>query len=99
MNLNRYTERAQESILSAQQLAERGGSAEVLPEHLLLALLYQRDGVVPAVLCEMTIDAARLAAQPRAPRDKLPKGPGAAQARTSAPLTGVPRPAAPQAEA
>ena len=39
MNLNRYTEKAQEAILAAQQLAERAGHPEVLPEHLLLALI------------------------------------------------------------
>ena len=39
MNLNRYTEKAQESVLAAQQLAERAGNPEVLPEHLLAALV------------------------------------------------------------
>ena len=50
MNLNRYTEKAQEAILAAQQLAERAGHPEVLPEHLLLALMNQPDGIVPAVV-------------------------------------------------
>ena len=57
MNLNRYTEKAQEAVLGAQQLAEREGHAEVTPEHLLVSLVEQPDGIVPAVLAKMSIDA------------------------------------------
>ena len=39
MNINKYTEKAQEAIIASQQLAEREGHPEVLPEHLLLTLL------------------------------------------------------------
>ncbi len=61
VNMNRYTEKAQEAVIGAQQLAERAGNPEVLPEHVLLALIAQRDGVVPAVLGKMQIDADALA--------------------------------------
>jgi ATP-dependent Clp protease ATP-binding subunit ClpB len=47
MNINKYTEKAQESILAAQQLADREGNPEIVPEHLLLTLLEQREGIVP----------------------------------------------------
>ena len=60
MDLNRYTEKAQEAILSAQRLAERTGHPEVFPEHVLLALLMQADGIVPAVLGKMNVDAPGL---------------------------------------
>ena len=36
MNINKYTEKAQEAILAAQQLADREGHPEITPEHLLL---------------------------------------------------------------
>ena len=39
MNLTRYTEKAQEAVLAAQQLAERSHHAEIEPEHLLLTLV------------------------------------------------------------
>ncbi|RME51432.1 MAG: hypothetical protein D6796_00890, partial [Caldilineae bacterium] len=39
MNLNKYTEKSQEAIFTAQQLAEEYSHSEILPEHLLLALL------------------------------------------------------------
>ena len=50
MNLKRYTEKAQEAVLAAQQLADRSGHPEIDPEHLLRALVDQQDGVVPSVL-------------------------------------------------
>jgi ATP-dependent Clp protease ATP-binding subunit ClpB len=78
MNLNRYTEKAQEAILAAQQLAERAGHPEVLPEHLLLALMNQPDGIVPAVLGKMNVDAARLASAVEGLVNKLPRVQGGA---------------------
>ena len=42
MNINKYTEKAQEAVLGAQQLAEKSSQALVEPEHLLVALLEQR---------------------------------------------------------
>jgi len=56
MNVNKYTEKAQEAVLAAQQLASRQQHAEMTPEHLLVALIQQRDGIVPAVLGKMTVD-------------------------------------------
>ncbi len=47
MNLNKYTEKSQEAILMAQKLAEDFSASEILPEHLLLALLQQEGGIVP----------------------------------------------------
>jgi ATP-dependent Clp protease ATP-binding subunit ClpB len=79
MDLNRYTEKAQQAILAAQQLAERGGQPEVTPEHLLLALVAQRDGIVPAVLAKMNVDVAALGPAVQGLVDKLPKVRGGAQ--------------------
>ena len=70
MNLNKYTEKAQEAILAAQQLAERASHAQIEPEHLLVALVEQRDGIVPEVLRKMQrrpgADRARRAGAARA---------------------------------
>ncbi len=60
MNLNPYTEKAQDSVLAAQQLAERAGNPEVLPEHLPATFTTQRDGIVPAILGKMQLDAAAI---------------------------------------
>ena len=63
MNLNKYTEKAQEALQTSQAMAGRLGHAEILPEHLLSALLQQPDGIVPAVLGKMQIDARAMALQ------------------------------------
>jgi ATP-dependent Clp protease ATP-binding subunit ClpB len=60
MNLKRYTEKAQEAVLSAQQLSERSHHPDIDPEHLLHALVGQADGVVPSVVRHLGGDPARL---------------------------------------
>jgi ATP-dependent Clp protease ATP-binding subunit ClpB len=50
MNLDRYTQKSQEAILSAQRLAQEFNHQAIEPDHLLLALLLQEDGVVPAIV-------------------------------------------------
>jgi ATP-dependent Clp protease ATP-binding subunit ClpB len=89
MNLTRYTEKAQEAILGAQQLAERAGHPETLPEHLLLAMMAQTDGVVPAVLGKMQVDTAAFGPEIQGLVNKLPKVRGGAQPGISARLTKV----------
>jgi ATP-dependent Clp protease ATP-binding subunit ClpB len=76
MNLNKYTEKAQEAVLTAQELASRGNHAELTPEHLLLALVQQRDGIVPAVLGKMNIDAARVQSAAEQLLTRLPRAQG-----------------------
>jgi ATP-dependent Clp protease ATP-binding subunit ClpB len=53
MDLNKYTQKSQEAILSAQRLAEELNHQAIEPAHLLLALLRQEDGVVPAVVTKV----------------------------------------------
>jgi ATP-dependent Clp protease ATP-binding subunit ClpB len=98
MNLNRYTEKAQEAILTAQQVAERQGNPEITPEHLLLALIGQSDGVVPAVLGKLQIDSGRIQAAVQAALDKLPRVHGGAQAGVSARVRAVATAAEQEAE-
>jgi ATP-dependent Clp protease ATP-binding subunit ClpB len=50
MRLDRYTQRGQEAILAAQELAENYSHQQIEPEHLLLALLQQEEGVVPEII-------------------------------------------------
>ncbi len=52
-NLNRYTNKAQEAVIRAQSLAEELNHSQVEPEHLLVALLEQKDGVVPQILLKL----------------------------------------------
>jgi ATP-dependent Clp protease ATP-binding subunit ClpB len=50
MNLNNYTNKAQEAILASQSIAQENSHVEIEPLHLLLALMRQSDGVVPQVV-------------------------------------------------
>ena len=55
---DRFTQRATEAIVSAQQLAEAEGHPQLEVAHLLLVLVEQPDGVVPAVLNRLGINPA-----------------------------------------
>jgi ATP-dependent Clp protease ATP-binding subunit ClpB len=79
MNINKYTEKAQEAVLAAQQLADSDGHPEVSPEHLLLTLVEQREGIVPEIVRKMNADPTALAAAVRAELQKLPRAQGGSQ--------------------
>jgi len=60
MNLDRYTQRAQQAILEAQRLAEEHLHSSIEPAHLLLALLRQQDGVAPEIVTKVAGSPALL---------------------------------------
>jgi ATP-dependent Clp protease ATP-binding subunit ClpB len=70
MNINKYTEKAREAVAAAVELAQQANNPQVEPEHLLVALLEQRDGIVPELVRKMNADPAQLA---RGARDLLKK--------------------------
>jgi ATP-dependent Clp protease ATP-binding subunit ClpB len=86
MNINKYTEKAQEAIVAAQQIADREGNPEILPEHVLLTLLEQREGIVPEIVRKMNADPAALAAAVRTELDRQPRAHGGSQPGLSARL-------------
>src|SRR3954466_8110295 len=89
MNINKYTEKAQEAILAAQQLADREGNPEIVPEHVLLTLSEQREGIVPEIVRKMNVDPAAIATAVRTELDKLPRAHGGSQPGLSARLRKV----------
>jgi ATP-dependent Clp protease ATP-binding subunit ClpB len=72
MNLNKFTEKAQEAVVGSPQLASELNHAQVEPEHLLVTLAEQADGVVPAIVRKMNGDPAAIA---RAMREHLGRQP------------------------
>ncbi|MCO5195401.1 MAG: ATP-dependent chaperone ClpB [Anaerolineae bacterium] len=50
MNLNKYTQKAQEAVLAAQSLAQDSNHSQIEPIHLLATLVMQEGGVVPQLL-------------------------------------------------
>ena len=89
MNLKRYTEKAQEAVLAAQQLAERADHPQIEPEHLLVTLAEQAEGVVPSVLRRLGAEPARILDEGRALLDRQPHAHGGAQAGPSPRLRAV----------
>ena len=79
MRTDRFTQRATEAIVEAQQLAEREGHPQLEVAHLLLVLAEQPDGVVPAVLDRIGVGSATAATALRAELAKLPRVSGTAQ--------------------
>ena len=79
MDLNKFTEKAQEAVFSAQNLAEDKHNTQIEAEHLLSALVEQKDGVVPQVLEKLGVDQAALAHRLNAEIERLAKAYGPTQ--------------------
>ena len=77
-DINRLTEKSQSALVAAQGTAERNGHPQIEPEHLLLALLEQGDGVVPQVLGKLNVAVGVLVQQTSAELNRLPRAAGGA---------------------
>src|SRR5262245_1495175 len=89
MDANRLTERAQEVILAAQRLADEANNPQLEPEHLLLALVDQREGVVPRLLERLNVNMPALRAELGQELARLPKQFGGGQLYASSRLNQV----------
>jgi len=79
MQLDKLTIKAQEAVQQAQQEAEQRRHAEVLPEHLLLALVNQEDGVVRPLVERLGASCNGLSEGLEAALTRLPVVDGAAE--------------------
>jgi ATP-dependent Clp protease ATP-binding subunit ClpB len=73
MDINRFTEKAQESLAAAQRLATRLGQQQVDVEHLLLAMLDQEQGLAPAILSKSDISVDALKVRLHRELERLPR--------------------------
>ncbi len=55
MNLDRFTHKAREAITGCQDILARFSHSQVLPEHLLLSLLEQEDGLASKILAALQV--------------------------------------------
>jgi ATP-dependent Clp protease ATP-binding subunit ClpB len=53
MNLEKFTQKSREAVFQAQQIARDYHHQAIEPVHLLLALLQQEDGVIPAIVTKI----------------------------------------------
>jgi ATP-dependent Clp protease ATP-binding subunit ClpB len=85
---DKLTVKSQKAMEQAQAQAAEQGNPEVLPVHLLLALVDDREGVIPAVLEKIGVPTERLEHDLNALAEKLPRvagqavAPGVGQALT-----------------
>ncbi|MCD6568282.1 MAG: ATP-dependent chaperone ClpB [Dehalococcoidia bacterium] len=89
MNIEKFTEKAQEAILVAQRLAEDSHHPQMEVEHLLFALVDQEGGVVPSILEKLGVNTAQIKLQIESELERLPKTSGAAKVYMSQNLSQV----------
>jgi ATP-dependent Clp protease ATP-binding subunit ClpB len=70
---DKFTVKAQEAVQRASQLASEHGNPEMLPLHLLAALLEDKEGIVPPVLEKIGIGPQAVLSDVYKAIEKLPK--------------------------
>ena len=79
MRFDRFTIRGQEAVQAAIGVAEKQQNQQVEPEHILAAMLEQKEGVLKPVLGKIGANATAIAADIQAAIDKMPKVTGGQQ--------------------
>ena len=74
----KFTVKSQQAMAQAQARAAELGNPEVQPVHLLLALVEDREGVIPSVLEKIGVPTERLEHELHQIEEKLPRVAGAA---------------------
>ena len=81
MNLNQFTQKSVEAVQAAQQMASARQNQQIEQEHLLLALLEQKEGLIPQLMQKAGVEPAALRQKLTAAVERLPhvSGSGAGQ--------------------
>lgn len=83
MNIEKYTQNAQGAIIDCQNIAIEEGHQQIDGEHLHMALMMQKDGLIPKLLTFMEINPAEIVGSIQSELDKLPKVSGSAESMYS----------------
>ncbi|WP_428937213.1 ATP-dependent chaperone ClpB [Fontivita pretiosa] len=76
MRFDKYTLKAQDAVVRAQELAQRMDHPEILPLHLLAALLAETEGVVQPLLQKLGVNVAGIQQAVNARLERLPRATG-----------------------
>ena len=79
MQFDKFTLKAQEALQACSKVAERFGNQQVEPVHLLLTLLEQTEGVVPAILQKLGAAAGNISQAAEKAAEALPKVSGSTE--------------------
>jgi ATP-dependent Clp protease ATP-binding subunit ClpB len=91
MRFDKFTLKAQEVIQASQELAEKHDHQQIEPEHVVRAILEQKEGVIPPLLGKIGADQGRLMQSFEAALEKIPRvsGGGVGQAYISPRLKAI----------
>lgn len=73
IKFDKFTIKAQEAIGEAQQIASSYNHQEIRGEHLLLALINQKDGIIPSVLQKLEVSSEELKVKLEKLLEKIPQ--------------------------
>ena len=73
IKFDKFTVKSQEAIGEAQQIASSYNHQEIREEHLLLALIGQKDGVIPSILQKLEINPEEFKSNLKKMLEKIPK--------------------------
>jgi ATP-dependent Clp protease ATP-binding subunit ClpB len=79
MRFDRFTIRGQEAVQAAIGVAETNQNQQVEPEHILAAMLEQKEGVLKPILGKIGVNTSTIATEIQAAIDKMPKVTGGQQ--------------------
>ena len=82
---DKFTVKAQEAVQRGNDLASEHGNPEVLPLHLLAALLEDKEGIVPPVLEKIGIGPQAVLSEIYREIERLPKVSGGGARRPRSP--------------
>src|SRR5689334_6011474 len=85
MRYDKLTLKAQEALQEADSLAHSFSHASLEPEHLLLALVEQKDGVIPPLLDRIGVDGGEITTALRQSLGRKPKVTGEGAQLTMSP--------------
>ena len=77
MRFDKFTLKAQEVIQNSQEIASQRGHQQIEPEHLLYALLEQREGIIPPLLGKIGVKEDAIVQELGEALDQLPSVSGA----------------------
>jgi ATP-dependent Clp protease ATP-binding subunit ClpB len=81
MDMNQFTEKAQQALAGSQKLAARMNHQQIEPEHLLLSLLDQEKGLAAAILSKAGVSVDAITVKAQRDLEKLPRVTGDVEPR------------------
>ncbi|MBN2323359.1 MAG: ATP-dependent chaperone ClpB [Spirochaetes bacterium] len=82
MDINRFTQKAQEALQSAQFIAGEYGHQQIESEHLLFSLVRQQGGVASQILSKLTVDETTVVHEIERALTNIPRVSGSGTAGT-----------------